>query len=1509
MQQLCRTTAAAGESETQPSPPVPHTPFAAPSGVTNERVPVRPTVLPPLDPVSFVTMTAEEGDASQESLLGVVLFAPHYQTEYMSIYVHQSEGPWSVFERVRHLPRAIPTNLLTCLAFVDPLPFDGVAAFVAYSEAVHASGYVAVILDLAGCGGNLFATTLPRSFSCAQFFAFVRPLIGAAQAPVVLFVGRSTTPHDTQEDLSLEHGQRLTVLFSPALPVQQQTYEKLFDSPRNWLDPDAIPRPVISSGVCLLHRDQRFYIGRRAFPGQSPQAAAAHCIQATEDQVTVGVAKRPQIADLCLHGERCKCVAAVVDIPPPLPVPPARRARTDFFLFLDLRPLGIRPHFRFQHRDTWSISDILMDFFIRLPAGFQLRIQGGQVHNDRLTAASGTTVLFYGVRSTGLSEAGDESPDAQSDEPEENNDNDDNDEEEQDSSSSNANEDEQVRPRSRSPRRYGFAGCALCLHLTGRLIHQPLLHPSLFQVLLASEFAVVSCKILEEPTPYTARQLANLDALRYYAGEFGLEWRYTPAWVLYEQLERCAPIPIPAALPVVAAARLHFEVLVPGYLVERVVLTAVLPAAVDHILQFVQAERDPDSARRFPVLVPAIPQPVSHTGLLVALPAWNPRATVIIIDARALDGRLFAIQAPLYVAKYAILQLAGVPVGAHVTVCFAGDGEPLPLEGEFRVFTGQCFLLLPRNAPTPPPYALDDMLRTPGRWVPASPVLPPDTPDCYCCVTEHGHILHAADSSRPWEYRSEIAAICNVPVGNVCIQPTSPRVQDCQVFGYTCRSVTAVGSNAVNACYVVVDCRPLMQGWNCFSTSGTLDILDVHDDLGAFAPPGWYVRLCEVPEAATTVPVRSGQLFVAEYVQLPPDEDLSDFPWMTGPPPPSGPDDPDTSSDSASENDLPGQDSRLIPGGRDLSNNAMAAGRHVLADEAQDVMWNCGTMPPACTTRPRGDTPFNLERRQRVVERRHRPRVGLFARLPAHVFVACLLQCCPAVVAVGTTGMDAGPRAQLLCKDAANAMTLHRHEMSETDAHFRHRLRTVPTPCRATVSSHPITGVPDIGDLITLLDESAASSHQWAFLASTLLETLFEHFQGMQSQSADKVHISLAEAVPVSSFQADCLSLAQLLPKPATDLAVQPDWLDNDLRTVLHSTVMSLRFRTALVNVRPWHANPSMEGVIAVDIFTDGSASGTEEPLRSAPGSWAFSVWMRKQHESLYYGAAAAVVAPPDTAFFLGEPGDGPLPCETLALCWALTWVIQYGPACRRPIHLWYDCLAAGKGTFGDHKPAHLPACEGYGSLSWFAVVLRQIAQHRVNLTADYVPGHAGYLGNELSDGLAKLARLRNTDSEEPLLPSWPGKLARHPLAAWAWLVDQVPADMPTLYAFEATAGYMQRQVPQTRPAPTMGLSSLPGADSPATFQVRCVSYNVLTLLDKDGRTASRAANAGMRLAGKKHLMTTQLLDAQVLFVGLQETRLQETATLPDRHFTCLHSAATPSGQLGCALWISKCTP
>ena len=81
-----------------------------------------------------------------------------------------------------------------------------------------------------------------------------------------------------------------------------------------------------------------------------------------------------------------------------------------------------------------------------------------------------------------------------------------------------------------------------------------------------------------------------------------------------------------------------------------------------------------------------------------------------------------------------------------------------------------------------------------------------------------------------------------------------------------------------------------------------------------------------------------------------------------------------------------------------------------------------------------------------------------------------------------------------------------------------HALRTVPTPCRSRLGhSHkghsgpqerhplaidafveqPLPQAIGSGDLVTLLEQSARADHTWAFLASTLLETLEEHFQSL----------------------------------------------------------------------------------------------------------------------------------------------------------------------------------------------------------------------------------------------------------------------------------------------------------------------------------------------------------------------------------------------------------------------------
>ena len=337
---------------------------------------------------------------------------------------------------------------------------------------------------------------------------------------------------------------------------------------------------------------------------------------------------------------------------------------------------------------------------------------------------------------------------------------------------------------------------------------------------------------------------------------------------------------------------------------------------------------------------------------------------------------------------------------------------------------------------------------------------------------------------------------------------------------------------------------------------------------------------------------------------------------------------------------------------------------------------------------------------------------------------------------------------------------------------------------------------------------------------------------------------------------------------------------------------------------------PSTAKATRVEVFTDGSASGHSGPLCTAPAGWAFTVWVIAAERSYFYGAAYSTAVPPDTLFCLGETSDTPLQSELLSLCWALAWLFEYGPAFRLPCCLRFDCQAAGHGTFCQATPADVPALDGYLSLSHLAVVLRQCVKQRLQLSGAYVPGHAGHLGNEMSDGFAKYARHCILPLAERVLPPWPARLSQHPLARWAWLCAAPVPDFPTLFAFEPTAGYLQARPPADRPPPAAGLIPPAQAPSATLVELVCMTYNVLTLLDgQKSATGSAARPTGLRIVGKRHLITQQCEAQGVHLVGLQETRLQETATLPDSRYILLHAAADERGHFGCALWLSKCLP
>ena len=446
--------------------------------------------------------------------------------------------------------------------------------------------------------------------------------------------------------------------------------------------------------------------------------------------------------------------------------------------------------------------------------------------------------------------------------------------------------------------------------------------------------------------------------------------------------------------------------------------------------------------------------------------------------------------------------------------------------------------------------------------------------------------------------------------------------------------------------------------------------------------------------------------------------------------------------------------------------------------------------------------------------------------------------------------------------------------------------RPVPTPCRAlsgrcppfvpcAEDDSPVWNLCEFFELHTLLDDCASVSDDWAFNAATLLDTLIEHFQEEKAceHGSGPVRLSLADTVPITSFQRDCLELQRLLPPSRCHWDSACDWLDNDYLPLLHFKGATLSQRTALANVRRWHQQAKQPDITEVIVYTDGSAAGASVEHDTAPAGWAFSVWLSAAGQTFFYGAAYGTAVPPGTAYHVGESQDTPLQSELLAICWSLAWLLEYGGAFGRPVRLLYDCQSAGFGTFGVSKPAAVPLVEGTGSLSRFAAILRQCVERRLCLSAAYIPGHAGFLGNEMSDCFAKFARAHPQPLDDRLLPEWPGLLARHPLADWAWHVIEESVDLPRLYALEAAAACSQKEAIAHRPAPCLGLIEPHRQPSAVTtdvsFCLRLMTYNVLTLLDKP-RQADRpaSANVGMMMKGKRHLIVQQCHQERLNFMA-----------------------------------------
>ncbi|CAE7849182.1 unnamed protein product, partial [Symbiodinium necroappetens] len=165
---------------------------------------------------------------------------------------------------------------------------------------------------------------------------------------------------------------------------------------------------------------------------------------------------------------------------------------------------------------------------------------------------------------------------------------------------------------------------------------------------LSGSAAAVAARLLTEPVCGNREQLQALQDLRFVTTELGGEWPYIP---VDEGTEDRVGTDDAMSDEFLLGSAVHWMralVLKPLFAPEDLRFAIRLPALLEDVRLAVRDVRRHDLSDDFPTLLEVFPQPVPGVCTFLANPAWLGLAMVACIDARDVDGRLFATQVPDY---------------------------------------------------------------------------------------------------------------------------------------------------------------------------------------------------------------------------------------------------------------------------------------------------------------------------------------------------------------------------------------------------------------------------------------------------------------------------------------------------------------------------------------------------------------------------------------------------------------------------------------------------------------------------------------------------------------------------------------------------------------------------------------------------------------------------------------------------------------------------------------------
>ena len=1012
-------------------------------------------------------------------------------------------------------------------------------------------------------------------------------------------------------------------------------------------------------------------------------------------------------------------------------------------------------------------------------------------------------------------------------------------------------------------------------------------------------------KLLQDPPRTGTPADRAFDRARDSARLLGTEWPLPPyLWPLEHEETEDAASGATGTLEE-GLYDLSFYLLTPDYTVEQLDLSVVLPQELWEALDLVQMCRQAARAASFPSLLPVVPQPDPGWGLLLAVPEWPTTQVFVCCDLSFYDGRIIAVCAPPRADSYLLCELVGLAPRAEVDIYLPYATVPLRRGEDCDLASGNLITFLRPGSRRYPTFDIHVMLSSHLGWEHSSP-FPRDRQDNgYCVVSTGGQTLYRFYPERSSFYKADIALLVGLHPIHTQLTPAATSPDDVCVRGWTChtvlvaRSSPAIDSDGTTfepSTVGLLDCRPLLGGWlPIVASEGWLDLTPIREMLQLRTPAGWQVIFPQLPSHWTWTCLAPGQIIIASLTTTP-----------------------------------------LAQPTLGLAEIHQTAG--LLTDRPLDAE------PSSCTT-PSPRDPLHDEDydagnsfRRAVVPR---TRACTKGRWPAGGRQLCLL-----FLILGLVGVSYGWWVLALLSGATrgkggfvlylsvSAMILH-HEGTAAGMHLRPRHlpcekvpawcvapsadtlpRPVATPCRNLRRGNPVDLSWNLGHsipqemprshsprLITLLEECAERSWDWAFLASTLLDTLLEHSQEANRSANPVAHPTVLRLTdhlpPTRTFDLTALSVDL-----GVHFATAFELLNPGSWTIpVH--LPSSALRAEAVRLGFVSRGPALSMPIQLHVYTDGSYDGEYS-------SWAFIVvHPTAQQQQILGWAGGRVITEPEHPSYVGADGHSAVAGEQCALLWATVWALQ-APR-HAELHFFSDCEVALRQATGR-----------YGSTAGqpIAAVCRHFFQALEAARPDFVPAiqhvrsHTGQPANELVDRIARFACGEPADQSLVQCPATAVAWCRSSSLPWLWIAYAQLRDhrlWPTFTGSGFTDQDRLSRPPELSPTVCDSYFGLIGkaADEPHKISGSLCTFtlNTQTLADPNPDKDQTPDKKEEGFPGRTAFLREQFDYYGAHLIALQEARAASDGMIVSATHIRVFTGRDKKGNFGVELWLSRRHP